>query len=150
MRSIAAICAVIVLVAPLSASTSLHILDSIDKAGIDCGCTFFNFNPDLEAELYVAGREVLFFDLTSAPPRALVNFGRGNLELYLEESSSLPIKSCKTGEPFLSRWKLDSLTISAKLKVSVADGPICWFGGELSVSSSEGVGPTIISGACQC
>lgn len=150
MRIISTISAVLVLVAPLSANTPLYVLESIDKAGIDCGCTFFKFNPDLETELHVAGSEVLFFDFTTAPPRALVNFGRGNVELYLEEYSSLPIMSCKAGELFLSRWKWDSLTISAKLKVTVADGPICWFGGELSVSSPEDVGPTGISGACQC
>ncbi len=150
MRNIATFSVIFVLVAPLSASSHLYSLYPVDKSGIDCGCTFFVFDPNVQTELYVENSEVLFFDLSSVPQRAVVNFGQGNVELYLEESSSLPIKSCEAGAPFLSRWKLGSLTISAKLKVTVADGPICWFGGELSVSSPEDVGPTIISGACQC
>jgi len=137
--------------APLGASTYLHRLDSIDKSDIDCGCTFFRSKAEGETELYLAGSEVVFFDFTGDPPRALINFGQGNVEFYLEERSPLPFNTCEPGEPFSSEWRLDERSVSTHLVAAVADGAACWFDGRLRVEQSgSGVGSADISGACQC
>ena len=150
MRSIAAISTVFVLVAPFAASSNLHVLHPIDKSDVDCGCTFFEFDSNTEIELYLEGNEILFFDFSSDPPRALINLGHGNVELYVDRHSSLPFESCRRGEPFLSEWRLDELAVSVRVNATVPASESCWFGGEVSIMQTSGETSTIISGACQC
>ena len=150
MRSIATCSVFFILLAPLGAPSRLHMLDPVDKSDVDCGCTFFEFDASVQTEIYVEGSEVLFFDFTSIPPRAIINYGQGNVELLQERSSSLPFKSCNSGEPFSSEWKLDELAVLADLKATVADGEACWFGGDLRLTGLDVAYTVTISGACQC
>jgi hypothetical protein len=82
------------------------------------------------------------------PPFAVVNLGRGNLQL--DRAAGSGGGACKVGGKWLSRWRAGDVVLDLDLTATDAGKESCGFDGTASVTRGEAKAAFRVRGACGC
>lgn len=133
-----------------SADRVLVPLESIDHLTVACGCSFREALPGTGIGGYGAGAELFVVAPNADPPYALVNVGKGNLQLRPVKAIEFPLYQCEAGQRFVSEWKSDDVAVLAKLQVAARGMEACWLSGTVRATIAKREGEVPVKGACGC
>lgn len=128
----------------------LRPLVKVDHFSIVCGCTFRETLSGTVEGDYGSGSELVVFAPNADPPYALVNIGRGNLQLRPVKPIEFPLYRCEAGERFVSEWKSAEVALVANLRVTGSGEESCWFSGIVHANATNGQAAVPVKGGCGC
>jgi hypothetical protein len=133
-----------------SADRLLVSPESIDHLTVACGCSFREALPGTAMGGSQSGPDLLVIAPNADPPYALVNVGKGNVQLHAVKAIEFPLYQCEGGQRFVSEWKSDDVALLAKFQVAARGMEACWLSGTVRARTAKREAEIAVKGACGC